>query len=149
MNATFYENKSDERYLNKTITSKYSSIPIEMLNPSNIIRPTLKVSSGLIGQSVNYLYISDLERYYYIRNWTMENGYVRLECEVDVLMSFKNAIKQQNVIVARQENKFNMYLEDSKYNILSTDAVRTIAFPSGFTGLALVLGVVGKNSSST
>ena len=149
MQGKFYNNKSDARYLNKSIELKYNNIPIEVLTPATVVRPVLRVSSGLIGQNVNYVYVEDLERYYYIRNWTMENGFVTLECEVDVLMSFKNAIKQQNVIVSRQENKFNMYLEDSKYNILSTNAIRTIAFPSGFTGLALVLGVVGKNSSST
>ena len=147
MKGKFYNNKSDARYMNKKIDLKYDNIPIEVLTPASVVRPVLKVSSGLIGQSVNYVYVDDLERYYYIRNWVMENGYVQLECEVDVLMSFKDAIKQQNVIVERQENKFNMYLEDSKYNILSTDAIRTIAFPSGFTGLSLVLGVVGKNSN--
>lgn len=147
MQAKFYNNKSDARYLNKDIDLKYDNIPIQVLEPSNVVRPRLRVSSGLIGQSVNYLYVSELERYYYIKDWIMENGHITLECEVDVLMSFKNAIKQQNVIVERQENKFNMYLEDSKYNILSTDAIRTIAFPSGFTGLSLVLGVVGKNSN--
>lgn len=149
MQGKFYNNKSDARYLNKTIDLKYNNIPIEVLTPASVVRPVLKVSSGLIGQNVNYVYVDDLERYYYIRNWTMENGYVTLECEVDVLMSFKNAIKQQNVIVARQENKFNMYLEDSKYNILSSNSVRTVQFPSGFTGLSLVMGVVGKNSSSS
>ena len=148
MNSTFYENVSDERYLNKKITAKYTNIPIEMLNPSNVVRPNLKVSSGLIGQSVNYLYIDELERYYYIRNWTMENGYIRLECEVDVLMSFKNDIKKQNTIVARNEKLYNMYLEDNKIKIQNRTAIRTVRFPSGFTSRNLILGVVGNGVSS-
>lgn len=148
MNSTFYENLSDERYLNKTITAKYTDIPIEMLNPSNVVRPSLKVSSGLIGQSVNYLYIDELERYYYIRNWSMENGYIRLECEVDVLMSFKKDIKKQNTIVARNEKFFNMYLEDNKIKIQNRTAIRTVRFPSGFTARNLILGVVGNGVSN-
>ena len=148
MNAKFYENKSDERYLNKTIDLKYDNIPIEVLNPSNIVRPSLKLSSGLIGQSVNYLYIADLERYYYIRNWSMENGHIRIDCEVDVLMSFKNAIKDQNVIVSRNEKLFNMYLEDGKFKVQDRTSVRTVVFPSGFMGHNIVLGVVGKNTTS-
>ena len=106
MQAIFYENKSDERYLNKNIELKYDNIPIQILEPTSIVRPTLKVSSGLIGQSVNYLYIEELERYYYIRNWIMDNGFIQLDCEVDVLMSFKNNIKKQNTIVARNEKLF-------------------------------------------
>lgn len=149
MKATFYENVSDERYLNKKITAKYEDIPIEVLNPSNVVRPSLRISSGLIGQSVNYLYIADLERYYYIRNWSMDNGHVTIDCECDVLMSFKNDIKKQNTIVARNEKLFNMYLEDDKIKIQNRTAIRTVRFPSGFTSRNLILGVVGNGVSSS
>lgn len=130
MQAKFYNNKSDSRYLNKSIDLKYDNIPIEVLTPSTVVRPVLKVSSGLIGQNVNYVYVSDLERYYYIRNWTMENGYVTLECEVDVLMSFKNAIKQQNVIVSRQEKNYNLYQNDPKQHFYNTNATVIKEFPT-------------------
>lgn len=132
MQATFYNNKSDKRYLNKTIEAKYSNIPIEVLEPSSIIRPSLRVSSGLVGQSVNYIYVNELERYYYIKDWIMENGHIRLECEVDVLMSFKDAIKQQNVILSRQEKNYNLYQVDNKMKLLNAPATRVIEFPSGF-----------------
>lgn len=132
MKGKFYNNKSDARYLNKSIDLKYDNIPIEVLTPASVVRPVLKVSSGLIGQSVNYVYVDELERYYYIRNWTMENGYVTLECEVDVLMSFKNVIKLQNVIVKRQENKYNLYQVDEKFKTLNCPCERVLEFPSGF-----------------
>lgn len=132
MQAKFYNNKSDARYMNKSIDLKYDNIPVEVITPASVVRPLLKVSSGLIGQSVNYVYVADLERYYFIRNWTMENGYVTLECEVDVLMSFKNAIKQQNVILSRQEKNYNLYQVDNKMKLLNAPATRVIEFPSGF-----------------
>lgn len=129
MQGKFYNNKSDARYMNKTIDLKYDNIPIEVLTPASVVRPVLKVSSGLIGQSVNYVYVDELERYYYIRNWTMENGYATLECEVDVLMSFKNAIKQQNVIVSRQQKKYNLYMTDHKQKFYNTNATVVKEFP--------------------
>ena len=129
MQGKFYNNKSDARYLNKSIDLKYNNIPLEILTPASVVRPVLKVSSGLIGQSVNYVYVDELERYYYIRNWTMENGYVTLECEVDVLMSFKNAIKQQNVIVSRQQKKYNLYMTDPKQKFYNTNATVVKEFP--------------------
>ena len=132
MQGKFYNNKSDARYLNKSIDLKYDNIPLEILTPASVVRPVLKVSSGLIGQSVNYVYVDELERYYYIRNWTMENGYITLECEVDVLMSFKNVIKLQNVIVKRQENKYNLYQVDEKFKTLNFPCERVLEFPSGF-----------------
>jgi hypothetical protein len=129
MQGKFYNNKSDARYLNKDIEIKYDNIPLEILTPASVVRPVLKVSSGLIGQSVNYVYVDELERYYYIRNWTMENGYVLLECEVDVLMSFRNAIKQQNVIVSRQQKKYNLYMTDQKQKFYNTNATVVKEFP--------------------
>lgn len=132
MRATFYNNASDERYVNKSITSKYSNIDIEVITPASVVRPSFRLSSGLLGQSVNYVYVNELERYYYIRNWTMDNGFVILECEVDVLMSFKDAIKQQNVILSRQEKDYNLYQVDNKMKLLNAPATRVLEFPSGF-----------------
>ena len=147
MQAKFYLNKSDERYLNKSIELKYDNIPIQVLEPSSVVRPRLRVSSGLIGQGVNYLYVSELERYYYIRDWIMENGYITLECEVDVLMSFKSAIKKQNVIVSRQESIFNTYQNDDRFKLYNYPATKVIRFNGGngfeFSKTNYVLCVVG------
>ena len=147
MLATFYYNKSDKRYMNKSIEAKYSNINIEVVQPSSVVRPTLLVSSGLIGQGVNYVYVNELERYYYIKDWIMENGYIQLECEVDVLMSFKSAIKDQYVIVSRQEHDFNLYQIDEKMNCYNTPVYRTMKFPSGFTSSGdIVLVVAGAST---
>ena len=151
MQATFYYNKSDKRYLNKSIEAKYSNIPIEVLEPSSVTRPTLRVSSGLIGQNVNYIYVNQLERYYYIKDWIMENGHIRLECEVDVLMSFKDSIKNQNVIVSRQETLYNTYQNDERFKLYNYPATKTIRIDSGtgfnFNTTNYVLCVVGDVSS--
>lgn len=125
MQATFYYNKSDKRYLNKSIDAKYSNIDIQILEPSSIINPTLLVSSGLIGNNVNYVYIPDLRRYYYIDNYIMENGFVRIECKVDVLMSFKNEILSEKVIAARSSNRYNLYLPDDKFKMYNYSRVQT------------------------
>lgn len=127
MQATFYYNKSDTRYLNKDIEIKYDNIPIEILTPTSVIRPIIKVSSGLIGQNVNYLYISDLQRYYYIRNWTMENGHITIECEVDVLMSYKSNILEKNAIARRSQNRYNLYLPDDNFKMYNYSRVQTFS----------------------
>lgn len=125
MYANFYFNKSDKRYLNKDIEAKYSNIPIQILTPSSIINPTLRVSSGLIGKNVNYVYITDLERYYYIDNYIMDNGFVNIECKVDVLMSFKTQLMAEKVIAKRSTNKYNLYLPDDKFKMYNYSKIQT------------------------
>jgi hypothetical protein len=148
MLAKFFENKSDERYMNKALELKYDNIPIEILNPSSIEEPTIKVSTGLIGQNVNYVWLSDLERYYFIRSWNFENGYITLICEEDYLYSHKNEIYRQNVIVSRNETLFDRYLEDDRIKVRNYDCIRTLQFPHGFESLNIILGVVGKTTTS-
>lgn len=147
MQAKFYFNKSDSRYLNKNIELKYNNIPIQVLEPSSVVRPRLKVSSGLIGQGVNYLYVAELERYYFIKDWIMENGHITIECEVDVLMSWKNQLMNQNVIVKRNEKLYNLYQNDEETLTYQYTAKRTIPFPNrpfSMSNTQFILGIVGN-----
>lgn len=149
MQGKFYYNKSDERYALKSIELKYDNIPIEILMPTSVEEPRIKVSSGLIGQNVNYLWIEELERFYFIRSWDFENGYITLTCEEDYLCSWKNQIYKQNVIVSRNENLYDRYLEDDRIKVRNYECVRTLQFPHGFESLNIIMGVVGKTTSST
>ena len=149
MQANFYHNIKDERYADKKLGEPiYSDIDIEILEPNSIEEPRLKVSTGLIGQNVNYLYLTDLERYYFIRSWSMMNGHVVLDCEEDYLCSHIIDLKKNKVLVRRNTNKYNLYLDDGKYKVQNRTAIMTKEFPSGFgANKYLVMGVVGKGQS--
>lgn len=150
MNATLYYNKSDKRYMNKeleAITYDGSDhIDIEFKEDTSITNPTFILRTQSKVLTANYIYVPDLSRYYYINDYTVSHQRIYINCHVDVLMSFKNELKNENVIVARNTKLFNMYLDDPKYKVQNRTAVRTVVFPSGFTGHSIVLGVVGKNS---
>lgn len=150
MDATLYYNKSDKRYMNKVLEAiTYDGsdhIDIEFKEDTSITNPTFILRTQSKVLTANYIYVPDLNRYYYINDYTVSHQRIYINCHVDVLMSFKNEIKNQNVIVKRNEKLFNMYLDDNQYKVQNRTAVRTVVFPSGFTGHNIVLGVVGKNS---
>lgn len=109
MNVTFYQNNSDKRYLTKNLTNgkTYSGLIIkDILDTMN---PTfrLKVSNDSINMIMgfyNYMYIPDLNRYYYITGRKLLNGMVaELNGHEDVLMSFQG-IRNLNATITRQEN---------------------------------------------
>lgn len=142
MQATFYKNNNDERYLTKSLTTMHSNVDVEILDETSIVHPTLKLSSGLADS--NYVYVEGLNRYYFIRNITMANGYTYCECDVDVLMSYKSQIKAQYVIVARQQYNYNLYQVDEKMNCYNTPVYRVLNFTGGFSKTGhLVLCVAG------
>lgn len=150
MDAYLYYNKSDKRYMNKdlqAITYEGSDhIDVEFKEDTSIVDPTFILRTQSKVLEGNYIYIPNLNRYYFINNYTLSHEIIYIECHVDVLMSFKKEIKNENVIVKRNEKLFNMYLDDNQYKVQNRTAVRTVVFPSGFTGHNIVLGVVGKNS---
>lgn len=148
MQANLYINNSDERYVNKNLTPLLNNVELYFKDDEDILNPVLKVTSinDILGS--NYLYLNELDRYYYIRSVTYSKQYVLLNCEVDVLMSHKRDLLIQEVILKRQSNKYNLYQDDNEFRVLQYEAIRTQEFPSGFspTTQAFVLGVVGNTS---
>lgn len=150
MDAYLYYNKSDKRYLEKTLESiTYDNgsdhIDVEFKEDSSIIDPTFVLRTQSKVLEGNYIYVPDLNRYYYINDYTVSHQRIYINCHVDVLMSFKKEIKNETIIVKRQEYKFNMYNDDSQFKVQNRTAVETIEFPSGFNSSKhIVMGVVGK-----
>lgn len=64
---------------------------------------------------VNYAYIPDLGRYYYIDAITMvTNKIMNIDCSVDVLMTYADEIGELSAYVARNENDYNVDIQDQE-----------------------------------
>ena len=74
----------------------------------------------------NYVYIPNFNRYYFIDNIvSLRNNVWTLSLSVDVLMSFKEQIKECDGFIARNEFEFNDYLIDNRRST-QVNAVREI-----------------------
>ena len=63
----------------------------------------------------NYVYIPNFNRYYFIDNIvSLRNNVWTLSLSVDVLMSYKEQIKECDGFIARNEFEFNDYLIDNR-----------------------------------
>ena len=117
---------------------------------SSIIDPVLEIQSSLesdILSYVNYAYIALWHRYYFITNIEMDvNGLWVISMHVDVLMSYKTEIRAQNAIVARQERKRNMYLDDGWFMSYQKPIVKQHWFsnPTPFEAQSFILVLAGS-----
>lgn len=136
MIAKFYNCIRDERYVQKICAEDQTNddpVNVEMLTDSNnVTHPIIRLSTGKIGKSTNYVWLKDLKRFYYIRNWTMDNGYITLNLEVDVLMSFKKELLSSRVMIKRNEFKYNSYLTDPSLQVNAPTRVKIHNFEKGF-----------------
>ena len=122
MTIKTYRFLGDSRKVDKTLhdVSTYSNATI--VGDMSIQNPTilLQLDSFTDVINFNYIYIPELRRYYYVVDSTIrEDGYVQLQCRVDVLKSFKNDILGSTQYIDRQQNKCTYQLPDGMYNIKS------------------------------
>lgn len=144
MELKLYQNKSDKLEVTKSI-DLIDTKSCELKEDTSIITPTFLLSGGVDDYAdVNYAYVADFLRYYYIENVTSAgNGMVYISCRVDVLMSFASAIRNNYAIIARNENWFNLYMDDGAFTAYANSIVQTKEFPDGFASPCFVLAVSG------
>lgn len=134
MEITLYTNESEKNKLEKTITN---SILLEgnLRNESSIINPVILISSNKedIPYMYNYAYIPAFGRYYFITDIeSVRTGIWRVSMHVDVLMSYKEQIKNLNVIINNsEETGANNYLSGNQWITNVKNTTNIVNFPNG------------------
>lgn len=146
--ATFYINSSDKNVMNKEIIPLFRDVEFTPTNTVNIFNPFITVDYNAEYLTANYIHIHLFNRYYYIRNISIQTGKKMLiECDVDPLMTFSDDIKTAFVNVCRAENPVNRDLADDKIQVNpKTYFIETNQFPNdpfSYGGNQYVIGVNG------
>lgn len=138
-------NKSDRNCLTKDVETiaTYTGV---LRTPSSIVDPVIIIECDLANvNDANYMTISSFGRSYYINNITsVTQDLVEFRAHCDVLASFADEIKANNAILTKQQDLWNLYLNDGSFKIYQNPNVLTRAFPSGFNTLQYVLAVAGS-----
>lgn len=155
-----YFNGSAPNVVDKNIT-EITTMNGVLRAGSSIIDPVLVIETDnntMWEGGFNYLYIEQFKRFYYVTNIISIPGVAprsiepgptilwEIHCHVDVLMSFKDQIRQQTAIVARQESQYNLYLDDGVFMSYQNPKIQTKVFsnPTPFETQEFVLVVAGS-----
>lgn len=143
--VNLYTVSDDRNKLSKTLGTATSFTSYILKDPTDVIRPVLRIQSDNNLSGKNYVYIERYGRYYFIENIvTTPNNFWELHCKVDVLMSFKTQIQALKGTVTRGEKLFNGYLNDPEYKAYAYTETIVRRFPQNFEGTdALILLTVG------
>ena len=97
---------------------------------------------------INYCYIPEFNRYYFIKGMrVMRENLWEIALHVDVLMSYKDFIKELPAVVSRNENSGNM-LEDPKVVSYADSLVSTVKFPNSLPAPTYILAAIGKGGDN-
>lgn len=153
MQLTYYNNKTDKRYMIKdiemvTLEGHPNPVTIKLLEETSIARPVFKMRDKDLYMTANYCYVDSLHRYYYIQDRRVSEGYAYLECEVDAKMSFAQQLHDIDVLVDRNQWDYNLYQVDDKLALYNFRSQKRVEFPAGFDENAqeFVLGVIGNTN---
>lgn len=131
MNIVLYVNSSERNAINKSLSNALT-LSGTLRGESSIINPTFMIEH-INPSGYNYCYISSFNRYYFINNITsVRNGLWRIECTVDVLMSFKNQIMNLDVIIEDATNESSdLYFSGDVWKTTVKTKTDVLVFPSG------------------
>lgn len=145
MTFTLMTNNSEREALTKSLTT-LETLTGSLRNQSSIIDPVIEVTGITSGTvtACNYAHIPEFGRYYFVKNITSirTNVWV-ISCHVDVLQTYTTQIKAQTAVIKRQENLWNLYLDDGIFKTYQNPQIITKAFPSGFGTQNFVLAIAG------
>ena len=144
--CNLYKTLSERSALTKIFESGTINLEGTLLNNTSIINPSIRIHRAADDISqYNYMYIPDFHRKYFINDITALNADTCIvQAHVDVLGTYENFIRPLDAVIARQENKYNLYLDDNLFKIDSRTIIQTVQFDKGgyFTqtpGIALVV----------
>lgn len=154
LNAYFY---TFAKYPNSTKLPDASTAvqaQIELKAPTTILNPQIKVAGIPAAYVWNYVYISEFSRYYWIINWEYADGLFIGECKVDVLGSYRAAIRASSQYVLRSASASNGYVVDTMYpivngyqlfqNSVTLNRHLTFQYWSGY----FIIGVISKGNNA-
>lgn len=133
MEIIFYYNASDSRYSVKDLT-EVDRCSGSFKQPFNVLDPIIQLSKAIDPLKYNYCYCPDVNRYYFVTSQpSYEAGFYNVSLHNDVIVNLRDEYMELSAIIGRQENKFNAYLNDSRYPIRNNQEVTTVVFPKGFS----------------
>ena len=144
MELNLYTNNSADNVVTKSITL-LTTMTGTLRENCSIVDPVITVENINNAKAAvcNYAFIPQFARYYFVRNITLSGKLWIISMHVDVLASFQTPLKSLDAVIARNENRYNLYLQDGFFKTYQNPHVSIKQFPAGFTNHSYILAVAG------
>lgn len=145
MTIKLYNNLSEYRSLDKQLT-ELVALTGSLREESSIITPAVTVEGfAPYIATANYAYIPDFGRYYFIEEIeSVRTGLWRLTLRVDVLFTYRDSIRANSAIIERNQNMYDLKLNDGLFQTQQNPRIAEFSFPAGFDTWNFVLAVAGN-----
>lgn len=137
-------NSSPINKIGKAI-STITTVSGDLKNESDVIRPEILIESDSSILSANYMTIDTFNRKYFIEEiQSVRTNLWLVKAHVDVLETYASQILSNTAVVLRQENNFNLLLNDGVFKCRQDPRISYKKFPSGLGDFNFILITQGR-----
>lgn len=150
MNLSLFINNSEKNKLNKSLSSelKFNG---KLREESSVVNPSIMVQATN-PSSYNYAYIPEFNRYYFITDMvSIRTGIWEISMHVDVLMSFKDGIKNTSIILSDTETTGQTnYMSGEQWaaEVKNTTTIKMFPHSLPTTGKYILITAGGQGSKA-
>lgn len=121
----------------------------------DVMSPVISLDYGIANNptSLNYAYIPDFNRYYFVKTWQWEERLWNIYLEEDVLATARDAIKNSTGYVLRSSSDYDGTIMDELYPTKPAALVRNTSpdhnpWAYGLSGGRFIVGIINNDSSA-
>ena len=135
--------------LTKSFASGTLSCDVVMKEDTDVFMPTLTIQTNEKLWNYNYIDGSNFTgRQYFITDIrSIGNGRFEVDAKTDVLSTWATQIKSNSAVIRRQEELFNLYLDDPEFHVLNYEKIQTFKFPTNAFNKNLKYVLVVNNNA--
>ena len=145
MQIDFYKNTVPKNRLYRNLTGHLIAQG-HLIAPCDVLNPVIKMAYNAYHVNINYCYIADFGRYYFINDYVIEGDTITLYMHVDVLYTYKQTILQSQCVALRSSSHGNLYFKDDFIQSESGYRYNVSRFPYNFAsvGGTYILYIAGR-----
>lgn len=152
--TTFIKRRNSTKKPNHT-TDVFMTMDCVYKEPTDVIRPTLRLKiARSMGDPhfLNYCYIPNFLRYYWVRNWrVLTNDQWECDLEEDFLASWKSVIGSETKYILRSASNYDGSLIDNYYpaKVQHYQNEQSLGNIFRSTYATYVIGIIGAGTTSS
>lgn len=139
INVKFYTFSKKENSTARPSGAAAAEFSCLIKSGSGIVNPELEINTNKDVSALNYCYIAAWRRYYFVSEWTWDDGQWICQLKNDVLASWKDEIGASTQYVARSSAASDPYITDTFYPLKTVADIRK----DTFSGTALSTNMLG------
>lgn len=130
-NLVLYMVYDDKNTMFKTLNTQYV-LTGAFKEDVNMLRPVITLESEIDLTQFNYIYISEFDRYYFMKVNLLTGHLYECVCDVDPLYSLRNELIIIPCIIDREEQHNGLYIDDGSFVAGTKDYTQIYNFSNGF-----------------